>query len=70
MKITIPVAEFNGNAEVVMPEARKVTLSDKSVADIVNHALQLVVAEDNEVDNSLIMNELADALDAYGIYNN
>lgn len=70
MKITIPIAEFNGNAEVVMPEARKVTLSDKSVADIVNHALQIVVAEDNEVDNSFIMNELADALDAYGIYNN
>ena len=69
MKITIPVAEFNGNAEVVMPEARKVTLNDKSVADIVNHALQLVVAEDNEVDNSLIINELADALYAYGIYN-
>lgn len=68
MKITIPVAEFNGNAEVVTPEARKVTLNDKSVADIVNHALQLVVAEDNEIDNSLIMNELADALYAYGIY--
>lgn len=68
MKITIPVAEFNGNAEVVIPEARKVTLSDKSVSDILNHALQLVLAEDNKVDNSLIMNELADALYAYGIY--
>lgn len=68
MKLIIPIATFSDNAVVTNHKARFVTLSETAAADIINHALQLILADNNNLDTSHIMDELADALRAYDIY--
>jgi len=66
-RVTIPVNLFNSEAEVITENEKIVTLEKGSVADIVNHALQLVIAKNNSTDTSNIFNELTDALESYSI---
>lgn len=65
-EVVLTLNVFDGAGEMT-GEAKTVSLSLEAVADIIDHATQLSILEEKELDTSVVLDELAEALEVHGL---